>query len=259
MSTTSAAIIVSSDDDVVDGSATSSSASDAPHAAPSSWRRNEAEQTAFSTPGRLMLVSYNVNSLRTLTRRLQLPSFSAFLALLGADIVCLQETKVSAFADIPAELLSPDGFDSFWAFDTVNKGRSGVVTYVRHGLTASVREGIGTAEDDTKGSAEKAEGKDWTAEEGRLLVTDHSAFLLLNVYFPNGGRGEERVAYKMRFYAAVEERCRQWAARGRRVVVVGDVNTAHRPIDIHNPKIKAPHTRTHRTQPRPAQQRLHQH
>ena len=217
---------------VTPSSPTLTSTTPPPPSLPSTWRRTPEESSAFSHPNRLMVVTYNVNSIRTLIRRLQLPSFSAFLSLLSADVLCLQETKVSAYGDLPAELLAPEGFDSFFAFDTVNKGRNGVVTYARHGLTASAREGLGLEVEEAG-----AEG-DITGQEGRLLVTDHTAFLLVNAYFPNGGRGDERIAYKMKFYAQVEAKCRQWVREGREVMVVGDVNTAHEDIDIHNPKIK---------------------
>ena len=202
---------------------------------PAAYNLEDLEQSALASLTPLTVVTYNVNSLRTLTRRLQLPSLSALFHLLRADIVCMQETKASAFADLSTSLLRVDGYDSFWAFDTVNKGRNGVVTYVRHGLTCEAREGLGW---DMEAAEAKAGGVDWTAEEGRVIMTDHTAFILFNIYFPNAGRGDERLAYKMRFYAAVEERVRQLRARGREVVVLGDVNTAHRPIDIHDPKIK---------------------
>ena len=77
--------------------------------------------------------------------------------------------------------------------------------------------------------------------------------MLFNVYFPNGGRGDERVDYKLRYYAgslrcqvlllaeialraAFRVRCLELLARGRNVIVVGDVNTAHKPEDIWNPE-----------------------
>ena len=233
----------------IDDSATASPTDPASHTAssptspprpsivnPAAYNLDELEQSALASPTPLTLVTYNVNSLRTLTRRLQLPSLPALFSLLHADIVCMQETKTSAFSDLPVALLRVDGYDSFWAFDTVNKGRNGVVTYARHGLTREAREGLGGDSDEAE---QQAGGLDWTAEEGRVIMTDHTAFVLFNIYFPNAGRGDERLAYKMRFYAAVEERVRQLRAKGREVVVVGDVNTAHRPVDIHNPKIKS--------------------
>ena len=223
----------------------SSTTSSPPPALPSSYHLSDAESVAASTPHRLSVISYNVNSLRTLVRRLQLPSFAAFLDLLSPSILCLQETKVSSFADLPPDLLHPPGYDSFFSFDTVNKGRNGVVTYALHGLTATAREGLPPPPSPSPSPPSSSSSfsppptaAHWTAEEGRLLVTDHTAFVLVNAYFPNGGRGDDRVAYKMRFYAEVEDAVRRWREEGREVLVVGDVNTAHQPIDIHNPKIK---------------------
>ena len=202
---------------------------------PAAYNLDEREQAALATATALTVVTYNVNSLRTLTRRLNVPDLAALFGILRADVVCMQETKASAFADLPVALLRVPGYDSFWAFDVVNRGRNGVVTYARHGITRAVRTGLGFNTDDEEA---QAGGVDWTAEEGRVVQTDHSAFVLFNVYFPNAGRGDERLKYKLRFYAAVEERVRRLRAHGRQVVVVGDVNTAHRPVDIHNPNVK---------------------
>jgi AP endonuclease 2 len=72
--------------------------------------------------------------------------------------------------------------------------------------------------------------------EGRCVITDHRAFVLFNVYFPAGGSGEEsRLAFKAQFNAAFELRVRALLASGRDVVVVGDVNIAHRAVDHCDP------------------------
>ena len=202
---------------------------------PAAYNLDEREQAALAARTPLTVVTYNVNSLRTLTRRLNVPDLATLFSILRADVICMQETKASAFADLPVALLRVPGYDSFWAFDVVNKGRNGIVTYARHGITCAVQTGLGFNSEEEEA---QAAGVDWTAEEGRVVQTDHSAFVLFNIYFPNAGRGDDRLKYKLRFYAAVEERVRQLQAQGRQVVVVGDVNTAHRPIDIHNPKVK---------------------
>jgi len=60
--------------------------------------------------------------------------------------------------------------------------------------------------------------------------------LLFNVYFPNGKASEERLAYKLDFYAAFRKHVNAQVKAGRRVVICGDVNTAHRPIDLARPE-----------------------
>jgi exodeoxyribonuclease-3 len=75
--------------------------------------------------------------------------------------------------------------------------------------------------------------------EGRVIRTRHPDFLLYNIYFPNGQRGQERVDFKLDFYARLLEICDDLHARGEAVVITGDFNTAHREIDLKNPKENA--------------------
>jgi exodeoxyribonuclease-3 len=72
--------------------------------------------------------------------------------------------------------------------------------------------------------------------EGRLICTRHPAFLLYNVYFPNGGRDHGRVPYKLAFYERLLEVCDELHKRGEGIILCGDFNTAHREIDLRNPK-----------------------
>jgi len=70
-------------------------------------------------------------------------------------------------------------------------------------------------------------------------MTDLGSFVLFNVYFPNGGKGPERIQFKLEFYKAFQNKIEELLKLGKRVVFVGDVNTAHRHIDTHNPETKA--------------------
>jgi exodeoxyribonuclease-3 len=72
--------------------------------------------------------------------------------------------------------------------------------------------------------------------EGRVLIADYGAFVLLNIYFPNGKASAERLDYKMRFYDAFLEYADRLRAQGKKIIVCGDVNTAHREIDIARPR-----------------------
>jgi exodeoxyribonuclease-3 len=72
--------------------------------------------------------------------------------------------------------------------------------------------------------------------EGRLISTLHPGFCLFNVYFPSGQRGRERVEYKLEFYAQLLALCDRLHANGQNVIITGDFNTAHMPIDLKNPK-----------------------
>ena len=72
--------------------------------------------------------------------------------------------------------------------------------------------------------------------EGRVIVADYGEFVLLNVYFPNGRSSAERLKYKLDFYNAFLEFTDSIRADGRNLIICGDVNTAHKEIDIARPK-----------------------
>ena len=134
------------------------------------------------------------------------------------DIFCLQETKASP-EQVPDELRDVAGFSSFFSSSQTKKGYSGVALYSKI-EPLSVIYGMGIKEFD---------------QEGRLIGAEYEDFWLLNVYFPNGGQGPERLDYKMRFYDAflvfIEKLRKQ-----KSVIFCGDVNTAHEEIDLARPK-----------------------
>jgi len=72
--------------------------------------------------------------------------------------------------------------------------------------------------------------------EGRLISTLHPGFRLFNVYFPNGQRGKECLDYKLDFYAHLLSVCSDLHSRGENLVIAGDFNTAHMPIDLKHPE-----------------------
>jgi exodeoxyribonuclease-3 len=128
-----------------------------------------------------------------------------------------QETKVgSAIKDVEDTLMHVDGYESFWSICSKRPGYSGVVTFVKKGLTVDARHEFGKAEFDC---------------EGRVMMTDHGSFVLFNVYFPNSGNGD-RLSYKMDFYRWFEGLCDDFLKSGRKIIIAGDVNTTHKEIDI---------------------------
>ena len=163
---------------------------------------------------RLRLLSWNVNGLRAVHRKGFLQWFSGE----RPDILCLQETKISE------EQLSPDyreieGYDSYFSC-AERKGYSGVAIFTN---TPPV-------------TVESQFDADILANEGRILKADFGRFTLFNVYFPNGRSSAERLKYKMEFYDAFLELADQLVQQGRNVVICGDVNTAHKEIDLARPK-----------------------
>ena len=166
----------------------------------------------------MRLVSWNVNGVRAVASRGDLD----WLFAGEADVVCLQETKIQESA-VSDALRSPAGFCSYWTFGK-KKGYSGTAIFVKAGLVVEpfdFRVGAGAhPEYDT---------------EGRVVGVDFGSFVLLNVYFPNGGSNGERLAFKHAWHDAFLDELQKLAAR-RPVVVCGDFNVAHRPIDLALPQ-----------------------
>ena len=162
----------------------------------------------------MRLVSWNVNGIRAAVRK----GLWDWLDAAAPDVLCLQETRIQP-EQIAAELKLPSGYQIFW-HAAERKGYSGVATFCKQPPTA-VREGFDQPAFDM---------------EGRVLHTEHPGFTLLNVYFPNGTRGQDRVEFKIEFYDALLAHCASLRSHGHRLIVCGDYNTAHQPIDLARPK-----------------------
>ncbi len=162
----------------------------------------------------IRIISWNVNGIRAADRK----GFLDWLEETKSDIVCVQETKAHP-DNLRKELLSPDGYKTFWAA-AERKGYSGVGVFTKIN-PLSVSYGLGKREFDA---------------EGRLIMLDYGEFILFNIYFPNGGTGNRRVPFKLRFYDCFLEKANKLKAEGKRLVICGDVNTAHQEIDLARPK-----------------------
>ncbi|MBN1856059.1 MAG: exodeoxyribonuclease III [Dehalococcoidia bacterium] len=160
------------------------------------------------------LVSWNVNGVRAIEKK----GFLKWLRETAPDILCLQETKAHPDQLSPA-LLSPEDYTSYWDY-AERKGYSGVAIYTRR-QPLRVARGFGVERFDT---------------EGRVLVATYPEFTLLNVYFPNGKRDDERLQYKLDFYDAFLDYIVGLRQKGERLIICGDVNTAHTEIDLSNPR-----------------------
>jgi exodeoxyribonuclease-3 len=162
----------------------------------------------------MKLLSWNVNGYRAILKK----GFGEFLAASGADALGLQEVKAC-----PDQLTDADralaGYKSAWNC-AERKGYSGVAAFYRK-EPVRVSNGFGEARFDS---------------EGRVITLEYPEFYLLNVYFPNGGQGPERLKYKLEFYEAFLEHIEALRKSGKAVIFCGDVNTAHREIDLARPK-----------------------
>ena len=163
----------------------------------------------------MKLISWNVNGLRAVHRK---GDWDNFLQL-SPDIFCLQETKANSH-QLPQEVIKPQGYFSYFSSSETKKGYSGVATYSKK-EPLEVKYGFGEKRFD---------------EEGRFLETHFENFVLINVYFPNGGGGPERLQYKFDFYDAFLNYIEKLRKGGKSIIFCGDVNTAHEEIDLARPK-----------------------
>jgi len=159
------------------------------------------------------------------------------------DIMCLQETKCSEKTK-PAEMKSvPNYPHTFWCYAEEANGHNGVATLCKI-KPESVSNGIPIGDDD---SDEDKKLKRSFNKEGRLIVTEFEKFYLLNAYVPNGGRGVKDDKHPKGYPPRVTNGERQsWDRLFREyvktleekkpVIVTGDLNVAHEPIDLANPK-----------------------
>jgi len=162
------------------------------------------------------LISWNVNGIRAVHKRGDLD----WLWNEDHDVVCIQETKAHV-EQLPKELVPPPGWKAIYESGE-KKGYSGVATFVREGVQCDlIARGLGEERFDN---------------EGRVLITDMGPFILLNIYFPNGGRGGDRLQLKNDFNERFLEIIEGFVEEGRDVVTCGDFNIAHRDIDIARPE-----------------------
>ena len=158
----------------------------------------------------MKFISWNINGLRAVCGK----GFADIFANLVADFFCLQETKLSPGIDEPQF----DGYFSYWSL-AEKKGYSGTAIYSRHEPLA-VSYGIGLAQHD---------------REGRVITLDMDDFYLVTVYTPNSQDQLARLDYRMEWEAAFRDYLKGLDSR-KPVIVCGDMNVAHKEIDLKNPK-----------------------
>ncbi|GAB4345289.1 MAG: hypothetical protein Kow0089_22300 [Desulfobulbaceae bacterium] len=159
------------------------------------------------------LVSWNVNGLRAALQKGFLDAFHE----LDADVFALQEIK--ALPDqLPGEVRSMDGYLSYW-YPAGKKGYSGTAVYTRQ-EPLNVIYGLDDHSFDS---------------EGRALTLEFEDFFLVNAYFPNAQPGLKRLDFKLAFNRAIRAFLDR-LADSKSVVLCGDLNVAHKPIDLANPK-----------------------
>ena len=162
----------------------------------------------------MKLLSWNVNGIRAAVKK----GFLEYLEGENPEIICIQETKAHK-EQLTSEILEDHGYFTYW-HSGEKKGYSGVATFCKE-EPLYIQEGIGIKKYD---------------DEGRVLITEHNKFLLYNIYFPNGQKDDIRLKYKLEFYDDLLPIINDQVESGNNVIVAGDWNTAHHPIDLARPK-----------------------
>ena len=163
---------------------------------------------------KMKIYSWNVNGIRSVLKK----GFEDWFTATDPDVLCLQEVR--AEKSQVAEVASREGYYTYWNACKRKKGYSGVAVYSKIEPDA-VNYGFDIEEFD---------------EEGRVLQLVFPDWVLNSIYFPNGGQGDDRLDYKLRFYDAFLENSKRWISDGKHVVTLGDYNTCHKEIDIARPK-----------------------
>ncbi len=155
------------------------------------------------------LISWNVNGIRACIEK----GFLDYFKNTNADIFCIQESKLQE-GQLELEL---QGYHQYWNY-AKKKGYSGTAVFTKI-KPLSVVNGIGIEEHDN---------------EGRVITLEYKNSFLVNVYTPNAQRGLERLDYRMKW----EDDFRNYLIeldKKKPVVVCGDMNVAHKEIDLKNP------------------------
>jgi len=162
----------------------------------------------------MKITTWNVNGIRAAIKK----GAMEWALREETDVFCLQEVKAQR-EQVPEVVRELPGYHCFWNA-AQRPGYSGVAIYTRQAPLA-VDYGL---------------GDDRFDDEGRVIRLRYPDFFLYNIYFPNGQRGQARVDYKLQFYACLLEQCDRLHEQGERIIITGDFNTAHREIDLANPK-----------------------
>ncbi|MCB5250369.1 MAG: exodeoxyribonuclease III [Candidatus Cloacimonetes bacterium] len=163
----------------------------------------------------MKIISWNINGLRAIIKK----NFFDFIEDFNPDVLGIQETKLQE-EQIPKEV-SALGSDYHIYYDFAErKGYSGTALFTKQKPI----------------SFSNSIDNEYFENEGRINCVEYDKFYLFNVYFPNGGMGDDRLQYKLEFYEQFLVHIENLRKTGKHIVVMGDYNTAHKEIDLARPK-----------------------
>ena len=162
----------------------------------------------------IRLLCWNVNGIRSVRNK----GFLEWLNIEFPDILAIQETKAKP-EQLDTDLREPPGYYTYWNYPE-KKGYSGVALYTKE-QPVNIDYDLGDSKLEL---------------EGRVIRADYPGFILFNVYYPNGKKDQERLDYKMKFYDDFLIYADSLKETGKKLVICGDINTAHEEIDLARPK-----------------------
>ena len=165
----------------------------------------------------MKILTYNVNGIRSAISK----GFVDWLKATNADMICLQEVKAE-IDQIDRTIFEDLGYHLYW-FSAQKKGYSGVAIFTKI-LPKHIEYGCGIETYDF---------------EGRIIRADFEDFSLMSVYMPSGSSGDARQDFKMQFLDDFHGYINDLVKTVPNLIIAGDYNICHQPIDIHNPKSNA--------------------
>lgn len=162
----------------------------------------------------MKIYSWNVNGIRAVSKK---EDFEKFINDYDPDILCIQETKAQE-DQLDENILKINGYETY-IMSAEKKGYSGVLVYTKK----------------IPNNVKNFDNEEFD-NEGRYIELEYKDFVLINCYFPNSQKEGKRLDYKLKFNNAVEKRIQEIEKSGKGVVLCGDLNVAHKEIDLKNPK-----------------------
>lgn len=162
----------------------------------------------------MKLISWNVNGINASLKK----GLFKFIENKKADLYLFQETK-SSKDNVNSKLDELKDYEAYWYSSTKKKGYSGILT-LSNKEPLSIQKGLGIEQID---------------EEGRIMTLEFENFYILNVYFPNAGRGLKRLDFKTWFNKEFQNFCEK-LRKDKALIIGGDFNVAHKEIDLANPE-----------------------
>lgn len=176
----------------------------------------------------MKIITWNINGYRSITGQNPSKRYNeitkenklfSYIEKENPDIICLQEIKADV-EQINSDLLAPANYNYYYNTATSKKGYSGVAVFCKQ----------------KPNSINTKLGNELFDSEGRLLELFFDDFILYNIYFPKGYADNERLYFKLDFYETFFLSIQKHIDSNKKIIIVGDYNTAHKEIDLARPK-----------------------